>query len=152
MSWAWSRTFYAEKDGQMYNFEAKRNRDDAVKNYGFVKVPSAEAWKRYPNITRIEWRAYERWKAFFAPPKEGTDMSLAYPCVYCTDGKKCTKFSDAEITSWCVLGPCEYETPSNADRIRTMTDEELAFYIVNHPMWSDTDACVAWLKQGVDNG
>lgn len=41
---------------------------------------------------------------------------------------------------------------TNADRIRAMTDEELAFYIVNHPMWSDTDACVEWLKQEVDNG
>ena len=39
---------------------------------------------------------------------------------------------------------------SNADRIRAMTDEELAFYIVNHPMWSDTDACTAWLKSKVE--
>lgn len=43
---------------------------------------------------------------------------------------------------------------TNADRIRAMTDEELAFYIVNHPMWSDESACVAWLKSPVevDNG
>ena len=37
--------------------------------------------------------------------------------------------------------------PSNADRIRSMTDEELAFYIVNHPMWTDESACVNWLKE-----
>lgn len=39
---------------------------------------------------------------------------------------------------------------TNADRIRQMSDEELAFYIVNHPMWSDTDACTAWLKSKVE--
>ena len=36
---------------------------------------------------------------------------------------------------------------TNADRIRSMTDEELAFYIVNHPMWTDEFACVNWLKE-----
>lgn len=61
MSWAWSRTFYASKDGKIYNFEAKRDRDDAVRNHGFEKMASAEAWKHYPEITRIEWREYTRW-------------------------------------------------------------------------------------------
>lgn len=41
---------------------------------------------------------------------------------------------------------------TNADRIRAMTDEELAFYIVNHPMWSDESACVAWLKEPITGG
>ena len=36
---------------------------------------------------------------------------------------------------------------TNADRIRAMTDDELAFYIVNHPMWTDESACVNWLKE-----
>lgn len=52
-------------------------------------------------------------------------MSRDYPCVY-YDNEKCKKFSEDGITSYCVLGPCSYETPSNADRIRAMTDEELA--------------------------
>lgn len=51
-------------------------------------------------------------------------MSKDYPCVYWNDGK-CKKFSDDIVTSWCVEGPCTSETPSNADRIRNMSDEEL---------------------------
>lgn len=53
-------------------------------------------------------------------------MGRLYPCVYCTQDGHCNKYSDNETTSWCVLGPCEDEEPSNADRIRAMTDEELA--------------------------
>ena len=53
-------------------------------------------------------------------------MSRIYPCVYCTDDLHCTKYTDDNYESWCVLGPCQDETPSNADRIRAMTDEELA--------------------------
>ena len=55
-------------------------------------------------------------------------MSKDYPCVYWNDGK-CKKFSDDDITSWCVWSPCYSQTPSNADRIRSMTDEELALWI-----------------------
>lgn len=40
-----------------------------------------------------------------------------------------------------------YVGKTNADRIRSMTDEELAFYIVNHPKWTDESACVNWLKE-----
>ena len=29
----------------------------------------------------------------------------------------------------CVMGPCPNETPSNADRIRAMSDEELAEFL-----------------------
>lgn len=53
-------------------------------------------------------------------------MSRLYPCVYCTEDGYCEKYSDEEATSWCVQGPCKEEKPSNADRIRAMTDEELA--------------------------
>ena len=55
-------------------------------------------------------------------------MSKDYPCVYWNDGK-CKKFSDDSVTSWCVWSPCYSQTPSNADRIRSMTDEELALWI-----------------------
>ena len=55
-------------------------------------------------------------------------MSIEYPCVHWDKGK-CKKFSDDKVTSWCVEGPCSYEMPSNADRIRSMTDEELALWI-----------------------
>ena len=54
-------------------------------------------------------------------------MSKEYPCVYWNEGK-CKKFSDDEVISWCVEGPCEYQTLSIADRIRAMDDEELYFW------------------------
>lgn len=53
-------------------------------------------------------------------------MGKFYPCVYCTEDGYCKKYSDDEVTSWCVQGPCKDEKPSNADRIRTMSDEEMA--------------------------
>ena len=53
-------------------------------------------------------------------------MSKPYPCVYCTEDGYCKKYSDEQVTSWCVQSPCKDEKPSNADRIRAMTDEELA--------------------------
>ena len=62
-------------------------------------------------------------------------MSVLYPCIYCTEDGHCKKYSNEEVTSWCVLGPCEDEKHSNADRIRSMTDEELAMWL--------TDFCCA---------
>lgn len=52
-------------------------------------------------------------------------MSIEYPCVHWNEGK-CKRFSDDKVTSWCVESPCKEQTPSNADRIRAMSDEELA--------------------------
>ena len=51
-------------------------------------------------------------------------MSIEYPCVYWSDGI-CKKLSDDKVTSWCVEGPCVEQMLSNADRIRSMTDDEL---------------------------
>lgn len=65
-------------------------------------------------------------------------MSLGYPCVYHENGK-CKKFSDDEAISFCVFGPCKYETPSNADRIRAMSDEELAVKISHQSISSLCD-------------
>lgn len=53
-------------------------------------------------------------------------MSRLYPCVYCTEDGYCKKYSDEQVISWCVQSPCKDEKPSNADRIRSMSDEELA--------------------------
>lgn len=58
-------------------------------------------------------------------------MSREYPCVY-YDNQKCTLHSEPGYTDWCVLGPCSHETPSNADHIRFMTDEELVDYMSEH--------------------
>lgn len=57
-------------------------------------------------------------------------MSREYPCVY-YENRHCLKYSDDEAISFCVEGPCSDETPSNADRIRSMSDEELARYFSN---------------------
>ena len=56
-------------------------------------------------------------------------MSTEYPCVYFEKDGKCRKFSDDTTTSYCVLGPCPEQKRSNADRIRAMSDEELADFI-----------------------
>lgn len=80
-------------------------------------------------------------------------MSRLYPCVYCTEDGYCKKYSDEEVTSWCVQSPCKDEKPSNADRIRAMTDEGLAhlLYTVEDSiftgnLWSYKQY-LDWLKQ-----
>ena len=80
-------------------------------------------------------------------------MSKDYPCIYWNDGK-CKKFSDDDITSWCVWNPCDSQTPSNADRIRSMSDEELDCFL--HKVTYGMDECpyeygsekaLEWLQQ-----
>lgn len=56
-------------------------------------------------------------------------MSMEYPCVYFEKDGKCRKFSDDTAISYCVMGPCPEQKLSNADRIRDMSDEELAEFI-----------------------
>ena len=53
-------------------------------------------------------------------------MSMEYPCIYFEKNGRCRKFSDDTAVSYCVMGPCPEQTPSNADRVRAMSDEELA--------------------------
>ena len=84
-------------------------------------------------------------------------MSRLYPCVYCTEDGYCKKYSDEEVTSWCVQSPCKDEKPSNADRIRAMTDEELAEFLSCidtswKPVYSrkDRNEWLDWLEQEVD--
>ena len=55
-------------------------------------------------------------------------MSIEYPCVYWSDGM-CKKFSDDKVTSFCVEGPCGDQMPSNAEKIRVMSDDELAEWL-----------------------
>ena len=73
-------------------------------------------------------------------------MSKDYPCIHWNDGK-CKKFSDDKVTSWCVWSPCASQTPSNADRIRSMSDEELAKFIDDIAQSvADGEYCTAFLK------
>lgn len=53
-------------------------------------------------------------------------MSREYPCVHYKYDGLCAKYTANGCISYCVQGPCPDETPSNADRIRAMSDEELA--------------------------
>lgn len=59
-------------------------------------------------------------------------MSREYPCIYFERGGMCRKFSDDHVTSYCVMGPCPEQKLSNADRIRAMSDEELASALVQY--------------------
>ena len=56
-------------------------------------------------------------------------MSSEYPCIYFEKDGKCRKFSDDTVISYCVMGPCPEQKLSNADRIRAMSDEELAVFL-----------------------
>lgn len=56
-------------------------------------------------------------------------MSMEYPCIYFGKNGRCRKFSDDTTVSYCVMGPCPEQTLSNADRIRAMSDEELAEFL-----------------------
>ena len=76
-------------------------------------------------------------------------MSKDYPCIYWNDGK-CKKFSDDKVTSWCVWSPCASQTPTNADRIRSMSDEELAMclYEIGYDRgWGALEGTLEWLQQ-----
>ena len=55
-------------------------------------------------------------------------MSMEYPCIYFEKDGKCRKFSDNTAISYCVMGPCPEQKLSNAERIRDMSDEELAVF------------------------
>jgi len=82
-------------------------------------------------------------------------------CVYRTADNKCEFWSDHGdgIVSYCDFDNCENKKPSRAERIRSMTDEELAEFFVNaywHICKADADECLLpsckqcildWLKQ-----
>ena len=84
-------------------------------------------------------------------------MSIEYPCVHFDKGK-CKKFSDDKVTSWCVEGPCGEQMLSNADRIRVMSDEELAEFLGDwaqrHRAWTcdSQGECLAWLQEPAKDG
>ena len=75
-------------------------------------------------------------------------MSLEYPCVYYKPGGLCEKYSTDGITSYCVQGPCPDQSLSNSDRIRAMSDEELA-HLLCFEGWQmiEVQECLEWLQQ-----
>ena len=85
-------------------------------------------------------------------------MSIKYPCIYWDNGL-CKKFSDDKSTSWCVEGPCGDQMPSNADKIRAMSDEELKEFICSNSQcrfckferWGRCEL-LEWLQQPCEGG
>lgn len=89
-------------------------------------------------------------------------------CVHKTDEGFCKKFSVDGVTSYCVEGPCQDEVLSNADRIRSMSGEELAAIFTRYAYesngkwygpdektyWSESryalEAWIKWLRQPAD--
>lgn len=52
-------------------------------------------------------------------------------CIYRTEHDVCKKYTTDKATSFCVGRNCLDRKPSNSDRIREMTDEELAYFIAS---------------------
>ena len=86
-------------------------------------------------------------------------------CIYQTEEKRCIKFTNGKSQSWCVgkEAPCGYRKPSNADRIRAMTDEEFAELLNRHNFCAHNFDCekgkrpcgecnLEWLKQDAEEG
>lgn len=84
-------------------------------------------------------------------------------CVYRTTDGKCEFYSDhgKGIVSWCDFDDCEEKKPSNADRIRAMTDEELANFIAiqrgrycdfKDPSEEEYPKVLLWLKSPAEVG
>lgn len=73
-------------------------------------------------------------------------MSKEYPCVYWDDGK-CKKFSDETATSWCVEAPCEGQLMSIGDRVRSMSDREMATELLDmfEEITEDGVPCEEWM-------
>lgn len=79
-------------------------------------------------------------------------------CIYRTEENKCKKFSVGGALSFCYLdGTCDCRIPSNADRIRAMSDEGIEdwYWWMHKEMMHYTDSRVFvhdWLKAPVEDG
>ena len=85
-------------------------------------------------------------------------------CIYRTRSDLCMKFTTDQSISFCVGKKCPDRKQSNADRIRSMTDEELATFLYNFgdcPCFGVKfcergtrceDAVLMKLRDPVDNG
>ena len=102
---AWSHTFYATytKRGKTtyYNFEQKKDRDEAVR-YGFKKVSAQEAYKHYHEMKRVECREFDR----FIKPYRTRIMPLI--CLRCRKYIPLTfgTFSEISYTHYSYCEDC----------------------------------------------
>ena len=81
---------------------------------------------------------------------------MAHGCTYCTDDFHCEKFTNEKCTSWCYGDgyPCKDRRISNADRIRGMSDDELAEWLCDIAGWlpmyeGKMHPILEWLEQEV---
>lgn len=58
---AWSRTWYAERDGKYYNFDMKKQRDSICNtmDLGFRKVSASEAYNHFSDMVQVPWRTFD---------------------------------------------------------------------------------------------
>lgn len=68
-------------------------------------------------------------------------MSLEYPCIYFRENGLCSYGGDLSDANICVFGPCDNETPSNGDKLRRMSDEELAEWLT-YPVCKHADCAL----------
>lgn len=69
-------------------------------------------------------------------------------CIYRTRSDLCMKFTTDQSISFCVGKKCPDRKESNADRIRSMTDEELAEVLHNAGgNWYSEECWLDWLKR-----
>lgn len=83
-------------------------------------------------------------------------------CIYRTKDGECDLYSEGgKYKVWCTLRECPSRTPSYADRIRAMTDEELAEFLAEyrcthkapHCMEANCAQCwLEWLRQEAEEG
>lgn len=73
-------------------------------------------------------------------------MGKEYPCIHYDSGM-CKKFSDEHFRSWCVEAPCPEQQITNADHIRSMSDEELGNLLRNFALNPPQGSFLNWLKQ-----
>lgn len=80
-------------------------------------------------------------------------MSTEYPCIYFEKDGVCRKLSSNTDSQYCVMGPCPEQALSNADRIRQMTDEEIATLLcLTGWKMSEESECLDWLQHPAEGG
>jgi hypothetical protein len=63
-------------------------------------------------------------------------------CIYRTKDGECDLYSEGgKYHAWCDMNGCDGRRMSNADRIRAMTDEELAEWLERIRQCCSTDSC-----------
>ena len=69
-------------------------------------------------------------------------------CIYKLEDWRCDK--PGRYLSPCIGDACEHQTPTNADRIRAMSDEELAEWILREPFAGFFSVCPPGTIEGAD--